>query len=73
METSFIPRNFQQWHHCITVECGLELTPSYMAQRIESLQNNDDYYTQQFVKLYGRQHLLNVLAWFKEAQQGRRE
>ena len=68
MTTSVIPQNYEEWRHCITVDCGLELTPQYIAQRTEALQNEKDYYTQQYVKLYGPQYLQQVLAWFVQAQ-----
>ena len=68
MEKSIIPQNYDEWHHCIVVDCGLQLTETYIAERISSLQNPEDYYTQQFVKLYGQQHLENVLSWFVQAQ-----
>ena len=68
MANSAIPQNFQEWHHCITVECGLALTPDYIESRIASLKNEKDHYTQQFIKLYGREYLLTVLSWFVLAQ-----
>lgn len=68
MENAIIPHDYETWHHCITVDCGLELTPDYIQERISSLQNKKDFRTQQFVRLYGRQHRLNVLAWFQRAQ-----
>ena len=68
MENPVIPQNYEQWRHCIIVECGLELTPSYIEKRIASLQDNNDYYTQQFVQLYGKQYLEQVLRWFIQAR-----
>ena len=69
METSIIPQNYEEWRHCIVVECGLELTPGFIEQRISSLQNNSEYYTQQFVKLYGQHHHQKVLGWFMQARE----
>lgn len=68
MASSIIPRNFDEWKHCITVECGLELTPDYIEQRIEALQTPNDHYTQQFTRLYGEQYLQQVLTWFTQAK-----
>ena len=68
METSFIPENYQQWRHCILVECGLELTEEYIVQRIIALQDESQYYTQQFTKLYGPEYLQKVITWFQQAQ-----
>ncbi|MFL0807951.1 MAG: hypothetical protein K6L60_11760 [Oceanobacter sp.] len=69
MKGFIIPENYDEWHYCITVECGLALTPEYISERISSLNDDKDYYTQQFVKLYGREYLNRVLGWFQQAQQ----
>lgn len=68
MMESVIPGNYKEWRHCITVECGLELTPAFIEERIASLQNPKDYKTKQFVQLYGPQYLQQVLAWFQQAR-----
>jgi len=68
MKEPITPNTYEEWRHCIIVECGLELTPDYISERISALQNNGDYYTQQFVKLYGQEHHQKVLAWFAQAQ-----
>lgn len=68
MENAIIPHDYDTWHHCIKVDCGLALTPGYIQERITSLQNKKDFRTQQFVRLYGQQHRLNVLSWFQRAQ-----
>lgn len=68
MKTPFIPNNYDQWHHCITVECGLDLTPAYICERILALKNDKDYYTQQFVKLYGKEYLDQTVGWFLQAE-----
>ncbi|MEN0040454.1 MAG: hypothetical protein AAF764_03860 [Pseudomonadota bacterium] len=60
---------YEQWEHCITVECGLELTPDYVEQRIAALQDKSDFHTQKFVKTWGEKHRATVLARFQEAQQ----
>ncbi len=68
MTDSIIPKTYEDWKHCITVECGLELTPEYISKRISSLNDGKDHYTQQFVKIYGQQYLDQVIAWFTQAQ-----
>lgn len=68
MENAIIPHNYEAWRHCITVECGLELTADFIEERVSALQNNKDYSTKKFVQLYGQQHLQNVLGWFIQAQ-----
>lgn len=68
MISSIIPKNYEEWRHCIIVECGLELTPNFIENRIASLQNDKEHYTQQFIRLYGRQYLETVIGWFLQAQ-----
>ncbi len=68
MTTSIIPGNYEQWRHCIIVECGLELTPDFIAARIAALQDESEHYTQQFIRLYGREYQQVVVGWFKQAQ-----
>lgn len=69
MEKSFIPQNYDEWRHCITVECDLELTSSFIEDRIASLQNTSVHYTQQFLRLYGQEHYQRVLSWFIQARE----
>ena len=68
MTQPMIPQNYAQWHHCITVECGLELTPDFIDERLAALNNQKDQHTQHFVRLYGEQYLQAVIAWFQQAQ-----
>jgi hypothetical protein len=63
-----IPQNYEEWHHCITVECGLALTPEFIDERIASMEDAKDFKTKQFVELYGPQHHQQVLAWFHQAK-----
>lgn len=69
MNASIIPKTYEEWTHCITVECGLELTQHFISQRISALKDDRDYYTQQLVKLYGQEHRQQVLGWFSQAQE----
>lgn len=68
MNSSIIPQNFQEWQHCIVVECGLQLTPDFINKRIASLQNSNEYHTQQFIRLYGPEYHQRVLGWFIQAR-----
>ncbi len=68
MSTPMIPQTYQQWQHCITVECGLTLTPAYIEKRIQALSSEKDEHTRQFVQKYGPEYHQQVLAWFKQAQ-----
>ena len=63
-----IPQNYQEWRHCITVECGLELTPEYIEKRSAALNNEKGHHTKQFKSKYGAAHLHRVIEWFLQAQ-----
>ena len=68
MDTLVLPQNYEQWRRCITIDCGVELTPDYISQRLSALNNKKDHHTQKFVKLYGEPHLQSVIGWFVQAQ-----
>ncbi len=63
-----IPASYAEWRRCITEDCGIELTPGYIAKRISALKNDNDPHTKQFVKLYGQQYREQVINWFMQAQ-----
>lgn len=64
-----IPQSYEEWVHCITVKCGLELTPEYIEKRISALQNMADFKTKQYIDTYGNQYHQLVLSWFIQARQ----
>lgn len=64
---SFIPTTYEEWEHCITVQCGIPLTPEYVAERIEAMQNTSDFQTQKFVDQWGEAHRAQTLTWFQMA------
>ena len=66
---SIIPTTYEEWEHCITVECGIPLTAEYVAERIEALQNMQDYRTQRFIDSWGQDHHARTLAWFRQAEE----
>jgi hypothetical protein len=68
MTSSVIPQHYEAWRHCIIVECGLKLTPSFIEKRIASLQDEDEHHTKQFIRLYGTAYHQKVLRWFMQAQ-----
>ena len=37
-----VPRTYEQWRHCITVDCGMALTPAYIEQRLHALRDDND-------------------------------
>jgi len=67
MPTPF-PQNYEQWHHCITVECGIPLTPSFVAERIAVWRNEQSEETLRFRRLYGDDYWQAVIGWFEQAE-----
>ena len=62
-----IPKTYEDWEHCITVKCGLALTPEFVAARIAALQDPHDYHTRKFIAIWGEPHRARTLDWFREA------
>ncbi len=63
----FMPTTYDEWEHCISVKCGIPLTVDYIAERIDALQNANDYTTQKFIERWGHAHHEQTLGWFREA------
>jgi len=63
-----VPQNYEQWRHCITVECGLKLTPDFITERLTAWRNPQSEETTRFRQLYGDAHWQAVLGWFEQAQ-----
>lgn len=64
--TDIIPHNFQDWKHCITVKCGIELTPDFVIQRLANMENKESAANRDFIKLYGEEHFNQVREWFQQ-------
>lgn len=65
---SYVPQSYDEWQHCITIKCGIPLTPDYIAMRIAALENTRDFHTEKFVARWGATHHARTLGWFREAQ-----
>ncbi|RJS93235.1 hypothetical protein [Salinisphaera sp. Q1T1-3] len=63
-----IPRCYAEWHHCITVDCGIDLTPAFIGARLDALNNPADPGTQRFIRTYGPTHHQAVITWFEHAR-----
>jgi hypothetical protein len=63
-----IPKTYDEWRHCITVECDIALTPEYLAKRSSILANKTNKETVTFRERYGEAHLSNVRQWFEQAR-----
>lgn len=62
-----IPKTYLEWRRCIEVDCGLALTPDFVAGRLAELRDGQNERTAQFARRYGREHLQRVIAWFEQA------
>ncbi len=62
-----IPSTFDEWKHCITIDCGIPLNASFVQQRITELTNEGDAQTKHFIKLYGRPYHKQIIEWFGRA------
>lgn len=61
-------KTYDDWKQCITVLCGIPLTPAYVEQRLTALRDPADYGTQKFVATWGEDHLARVIGWFEKAE-----
>lgn len=62
-----LPRSYQDWKRCITVDCGIKLTHEYIEERLRALQDERNAHTAEFIRLYGTAHWQNVMRWFERA------
>ena len=67
MVENVIPTSYEQWRNCIEVRCGIPLTTEYVAKRLAELQDQKDVKTREFAKLYGANHLQQIIHWFRRA------
>ncbi len=59
-----IPTNYQEWHFCITTICNINLTETYIKERLKVLQDNKSTETKVFEKKYGRAYLDTIITWY---------
>ena len=57
----YLPQNYQDWFHCITVDCKIKLDTVFFDSRIKALQRLDDPETRKFIQLYGENYHQQVL------------
>ena len=62
-----LPQTYEEWEHCITVQCGIPLTAVFVASRIEALEDEGDFSTQKFIEQWGQAHHAKTLDWFRRA------
>ena len=62
-----VPDTYEEWKHCITVDCGIPLTRNFIKERIAALVDMGDFHTQKFIESWGPAHHARTLAWFRRA------
>ena len=58
-----IPKNYEEWLRCITVDCGIKITKEFVTQRLAVYGDKNNKETQEFIRLYGENHRENVERW----------
>lgn len=61
-----ILRNFEDWKDCIVNQCRIKLTKDFAQKRLKVYENESHTETRQFVELYGKDHLNNIIYWYKK-------
>jgi len=60
-----IAYTFEEWKNCIVNDCKIKLTREFAQERLSVYENPKNPETLKFIKLYGKQHLENIIHWFK--------
>lgn len=61
------PATYEEWYHCITVDCGIELTPDVIAIRVAALQDGTDSGTRRLREMWGLPYVEQLVEWFEQA------
>ena len=59
-----IPTNYDDWKVCIEQKCGIPLTLEFAEKRLAVYDNETLAETQEFIRLYGQDHLQHIKQWF---------
>ncbi|MEL6358816.1 MAG: hypothetical protein AAFO91_07690 [Bacteroidota bacterium] len=60
-----IPQSFEEWRNCIVHDCKIKLTQDFALGRLKVYEDRSKAETKLFVKLYGEDHLNNIIHWLK--------
>ncbi|MEM9885441.1 MAG: hypothetical protein AAF849_06075 [Bacteroidota bacterium] len=63
-----IARNFEEWKDCIVNDCKIKLTNAFIQSRLKVYEDRSKKETKEFIRLYGENHLSNIIYWLKRAQ-----
>lgn len=62
------PRTYEQWRHCITVECGIAMTSAFITKRLSVWRDSQSEETLRFRRRYGDEYWQLVIRWFEQAE-----
>jgi len=65
-----ISLDYEQWRHCITVDCRIRLTRDFLVDRLEALSRTTGEDTQRFVSAWGETHRVRILGHMQRALDG---
>ena len=60
-----IPLTFEEWKNRIVNDCKIKLTKAFAEKRLTVYEDANHLETRKFVELYGKQHLNNIIHWYK--------
>ena len=60
--------SYEQWKHCITDICRIDLTLPFVEARLQALGNLADHETRRFIDSWGEAHRQRVMGWFLQAR-----
>ena len=69
MMTSPFPQNFNELKYCITVECVITLSASFIAQRLLVWKDENHEETRRFRQLFRDNYWRSVIGWFTQAEE----
>jgi hypothetical protein len=63
-----LPKNFDEWIHCITVKCQIKLSKAFIEQRLAVYLDPENIETKKFTALYGPEHTRQTVEWLEQAK-----
>ena len=63
------PQNFNEWKYCITVECGITFSASFIAQRLLVWRDESHEETRRFRQRFGDNYRHSVIGSFTQAEE----
>jgi hypothetical protein len=67
-----ILETYEQWLNCIQVDCGIQLTPQFVEERLQTLSDQSQAETKKFVATHGEEHYEKIINWYKRTKENQR-